>query len=908
MEPRFRADFRGVRVHTGDQAARLNRRLHAQAFTVGNQIFFGSNRFQPDTHGGRRLIAHELTHTIQQGAAVQQEPVQRAAEPAVSSTAEPHVQRGIFDFLPGVDTVLNALSDLANNIPGWRMFTIVLGTNPITGQPVDRGAANILRAVVELMPGGALITQVLDRYGVFDRAGAWIEGQIASLGLSGAALRSSLMQFLHSLDPTDFLNPGAVWDRARRIFSEPIDRLTTFARNLITGILRLVREAVLSPLARLAQGTCGWDLLKAVLGEDPITGEAVPRNAETLIGGFMRLIGQEEIWQNIQSSHAIPRAWAWFQGALGSLLGFVRQLPDLFVAALEALEITDFLILPRAFMRVAAVFGDFAERFFTWAGGAIWNLLEIIFEVVAPQVMVYLRRAASAFRTILRDPIGFVRNLIRAVLGGLRQFATNFLTHLRTSIIGWLTGAMAGASIYIPQAFTIQEIIKFVLSVLGLTWANIRQKLVRVIGETAVTVLERGFEIVVTLVTQGPAAAWEKIKENLADLREMVMGQIMNFVSTNIVQAAITRLVTSLNPAGAFVQAVIAIYNTVMFLTERIRQIAQVAARVIDTIASIAAGQVQPSSDGVERTMAGLLTLVISFLARILGLGRVTDAVTNIINRVRAPIDRALDKVIDWIVATARRLGRMVAQAGVPQDPNERLRLGMAAALAATNRFAGRPTARPLLETLLGAIKVRFGFQILEPRPNGRKWSLFGAVNPTKGVDTDVDVPGIIPLNPITPPEEARIRPIPGGPQQLAELARRLANPRATPQDIAGVVGGIRTALQLLGSGVAIAYFGLEVRNARTLKTVTEIDVLTADAMIEVKTADYSAVDKLSGDDMTQFARLRQIFKGTLRVLDPAGAPFVPPRRWVYQFTRPISPTLYRWLRDRDVTEVRIAV
>ena len=66
MEPRFGADFGAVRMHTDDRAANLNRQVSAQAFTVGNQIFFGRDRFQPETSDGRELIAHELTHTIQQ--------------------------------------------------------------------------------------------------------------------------------------------------------------------------------------------------------------------------------------------------------------------------------------------------------------------------------------------------------------------------------------------------------------------------------------------------------------------------------------------------------------------------------------------------------------------------------------------------------------------------------------------------------------------------------------------------------------------------------------------------------------------------------------------------------------------------------------------------------------------------
>ena len=60
--------------------------------------------------------------------------------------------------------------------------------------------------------------------------------------------------------------------------------------------------------------------------------------------------------------------------------------------------------------------------------------------------------------------------------------------------------------------------------------------------------------------------------------------------------------------------------------------------------------------------MGGLLTLVISFLARLVGLGKVSDAVVNIVNKIRAPIDKALDKVVEWIVATAKKLGKLVAQ------------------------------------------------------------------------------------------------------------------------------------------------------------------------------------------------------------------------------------------------------
>jgi Domain of unknown function (DUF4157) len=66
MSQRFGHDFSRVRVHTGDDAARSARDVDAKAYTVGHNLVFGDGWFAPRTHEGKRLIAHELTHVIQQ--------------------------------------------------------------------------------------------------------------------------------------------------------------------------------------------------------------------------------------------------------------------------------------------------------------------------------------------------------------------------------------------------------------------------------------------------------------------------------------------------------------------------------------------------------------------------------------------------------------------------------------------------------------------------------------------------------------------------------------------------------------------------------------------------------------------------------------------------------------------------
>ncbi|MDY6979977.1 MAG: DUF4157 domain-containing protein [Pseudomonadota bacterium] len=95
MEPRFGRDFSNIRIHRDSQAQRSAKAINAQAYTVGNRIVFGANSFQPDTQAGRHLLAHELTHTVQQGgdvsgSSVDISTVQRLmlSEQAVSIAAE----------------------------------------------------------------------------------------------------------------------------------------------------------------------------------------------------------------------------------------------------------------------------------------------------------------------------------------------------------------------------------------------------------------------------------------------------------------------------------------------------------------------------------------------------------------------------------------------------------------------------------------------------------------------------------------------------------------------------------------------------------------------------------------------------------------------------------------------------
>ncbi len=150
-----------------------------------------------------------------------------------------------------------------------------------------------------------------------------------------------------------------------------------------------------------------------MLGRDPVTDEPYPQDAETLIGGFMKFIGEEEIWLNMKRANAVARAWAWFKQTMTELKAFVQQVPAKFLQAFTSLEISDLILIPRAFSKIAGVFGGFVGHFISWAGSAVWHLLEIIFDVVSPGALSYIKRTGAALKSILKNPLPFVGNLVR---------------------------------------------------------------------------------------------------------------------------------------------------------------------------------------------------------------------------------------------------------------------------------------------------------------------------------------------------------------------------------------------------------------------------------------------------------------------------------------------------------------
>ncbi|KAA0229892.1 DUF4157 domain-containing protein [candidate division KSB1 bacterium] len=589
MEPRFGVDFSQVRVHTGTDAAQMSQDLNAQAFTVGRDIYFGNGKYNPQTSSGQQLLAHELTHVVQQGAALR-------AKPIAVTPAPQKIQRS-----PG--PIANLLNKVARNIPGYTLITVIIGKNPITGEEVPRTAKNFLGGFMGLVPGGTVLFDNLNKSGAIDEAFNWLQKQVQALNITWA------------------------------------------------GIKALIAEA--------------WDKVS--------------------------------IWFGIEKN--------------------LKIIKDIFAPTVT-----------RVFNFVKSLGSKILEFIFT-------GVLKMIGAPVK-QIMAILNKGEEVLTKIIKDPIGFVKNLIKGLIQGIGQFAKNALKHLKAGISGWLFGALSAANITLPSKFDLKGIFHLVLQILGATYQAIRAKVVKALGpkgESVVSKVEKAVEFVKELVTKGPIALWERVKDSLSNLKETVFGAIIDWVKSTIIGKAIEKLISFFNPAGALIQAVIAIYNTVKFFIERINQIREFAASVFNSIAEIASGNLGKAATAVENAIAKSIPVIISFLASLIGLGGISKKIQEIIKKIRQPIDKAIGKVVNWIVEKAKKL---FGKKGQSVEEDDRWKIGIQGVLKELAGIGKEKLSRQSIEAQFPMWKRRYGFKVLRLKADQVPWVIEGEMSPAKPVAT----------------------------------------------------------------------------------------------------------------------------------------------------------------------------
>lgn len=377
MGNKIGADFSEVKVHTGPQAAAMSSALGAQAFTHGSDVYFNEGKYQPETSEGRRLLAHELTHTVQQGAAVRQSP-----DPQISS-AQPQVQR-----LPWA--VREGLARFASYIPGYSLLCVIIGYNPLLGESVERNATNLIGGLLGLIPVfGTLLFNKLNELGIIESALTWVESEMASLDLSTGRLERTLEQ------AWDEASVFSGWDENMavldRTFGQLYRDIVSFAGRIQDKVFELIKEALMTALKALADAFPGYPLLCQLLGQDPLTGEEITSTTAEKIEAFLILIGKEQELERMQAEGTIQKTADWIDAELAALNFSFTEVKGLFDEAWNAFSLEDLRDPLAAFNRTVAIFTPFTTRVFTFAANVAIKVLEFIKEALLAQLSAYAR-------------------------------------------------------------------------------------------------------------------------------------------------------------------------------------------------------------------------------------------------------------------------------------------------------------------------------------------------------------------------------------------------------------------------------------------------------------------------------------------------------------------------------------
>jgi hypothetical protein len=134
------------------------------------------------------------------------------------------------------------------------------------------------------------------------------------------------------------------------------------------------------------------------------------------------------------------------------------------------------------------------------------------------------------------------------------------------------------------------------------------------------------------------------------------MEGIRNWVITQLVKQGIIKILSFLNPAGALLQAALAIYNAIMFFVNNWQRISDFVSSVFSSISKIAAGDTKGASSFIEKAMAQSIPIILNFIARLLNIGAIGKAIKKIIQKIRKPIDKVVNKAIGFIAKQVRKL------------------------------------------------------------------------------------------------------------------------------------------------------------------------------------------------------------------------------------------------------------
>lgn len=553
----------------------------------------------------------------------------------------------------------------------YPLLRVVLGRDPITEEEVERNGTNILNAILELSEEGREQRRQMQETGTFERVAAWIDTGIGIFSGAYEQIINGFHNIWNRVSIESLMDPVGTFRMIYNEFAAPVSRVLRYMADTAIMILQFIKEVLMRRLSAWARMVRGYPLVTVLIGKDPFTDQVVPRSVPNIIRGFMSLMeGGEEQFNQLQESGAIGRTVARINAAVARLNMTPTYIVNLFISLWNSFSIRDLANPIAAFRRIIDRFGEPIGRLIAFVVEIVRIVIEVILQVMnfpTDLIANIITKAMQAIEMIKRDPVGFLKNLLRAIKQGFMQFFSNILTHLMTGLTGWLMSELRDANVPAPENFTLRGIIGWVLQVLGISMEAIWQKLAahprigpaRVARiRSLINTLEGIWTFIRDVQERGMAAIWERIQEQLSNLWDTVLNAIKSWIMDRIINAMVTRLLSMLDPTGimAVINSAIALYNAIQSFIRYLREMLEIVNSFVEGVVEIASGNTTRAANFLERTLARAVPIVIGFLANQVGLSGLGRRIGEMITAARQMVDRALTWLVNRAVDMAFNL------------------------------------------------------------------------------------------------------------------------------------------------------------------------------------------------------------------------------------------------------------
>lgn len=579
-----------------------------------------------------------------------------------------------------VAEVAEPLLETPEIAPVWNLAKKVLHYDPLRGVEVQAPTVEIIADFLRLIGQEQRLAQMQER-GTLQETADWLDTQLgtfASLITELGTLFNDAWQAIQPQNLPDlFSTLGAL---AQRAFGF-VQRVGQFAATVIVKILELVKHALLDWLSENAHRVPGFHLLTVILGQNPFTGEQVLRTAENLIKGFITLLpGGEATYQQLAESGVITAAAVRIEGEMARLGISLELITGIFLGIWNTLTLDDLLDPIGAFGRILALFGEPLLRLIVFIGVVIEVVVTLILRLMNfPTELLgsVISNTMQAIADIKRDPVGFLLHMLEAIKLGFIGFFDHIGGYLIDGLVSWLFRGLGQIGITRPPDLSLGSILTLILQVLGLSMEHLWKKLGEHIGAEKVAMIRGALDklsgawaFIQDVQRDGLSAIWRYAADQLGAIWSTLLGMATEWIMKTVVVSATVKLLSFLDPTGimAVINSCVAFFNAVMSAIEYLRDMLEVLNRYVSTVAAVAAGNVVPGAQMLERGLASIIPIAIGFLAKQVGLGNVPEKIVEIIGRLREIVDRALD----WLIGQALRLGQAALNAlglGKKEEP-----------------------------------------------------------------------------------------------------------------------------------------------------------------------------------------------------------------------------------------------